>query len=146
MASGAGVQRRVQSRPWCSRSPGSVDSFRSGRRRASSARRGSVMGISLGCPSRVPVPSPRCNMGAPIWHSVQPIRGTEAPAMKRTSYPKEDIKVLLLEGVSRSALDTFRQAGYSQIEFHEKSLPEDELKQRIADAHIVGIRSRTHLY
>ena len=42
--------------------------------------------------------------------------------MKRTSYPKEDIKVLLLEGVSRSALDIFRQAGYSQIEFHEKSL------------------------
>jgi len=65
--------------------------------------------------------------------------------MKRTSYPKEDIKVLLLEGVSRSALDTFRQAGYSQIEFHEKSLPEDELKERISDAHIVGIRSRTHL-
>ncbi|MBB3228959.1 D-3-phosphoglycerate dehydrogenase [Luteibacter sp. Sphag1AF] len=65
--------------------------------------------------------------------------------MKRTSYPKEDIKVLLLEGVSRSALDTFRHAGYSQIEFHEKSLPDDELKRAIADAHIVGIRSRTHL-
>lgn len=65
--------------------------------------------------------------------------------MKRTSYPKEDIKVLLLEGVSRSALETFRQAGYSQIEFHEKSLPDDELRERIADAHIVGIRSRTHL-
>ncbi|TCV94888.1 D-3-phosphoglycerate dehydrogenase [Luteibacter rhizovicinus] len=65
--------------------------------------------------------------------------------MKRTSYPKEDIKVLLLEGVSRSALDTFRHAGYSHIEFHEKALPEDELKRAIADAHIVGIRSRTHL-
>ncbi|MGE7136066.1 phosphoglycerate dehydrogenase [Luteibacter sp. NPDC031894] len=65
--------------------------------------------------------------------------------MTRTSYPKEDIKVLLLEGVSRSALDTFRQAGYSQIEFHEKSLPEEELLERIADAHIVGIRSRTQL-
>ena len=65
--------------------------------------------------------------------------------MKRTSYPKEDIKVLLLEGVSRSALDTFRQAGYSQIEFHEKSLSGDDLIERIADAHIVGIRSRTQL-
>jgi D-3-phosphoglycerate dehydrogenase len=65
--------------------------------------------------------------------------------MKKTSYPKNDIKVLLLEGVSRSALDTFRNAGYSQIDFHEKSLPEDELKRKIADAHIVGIRSRTHL-
>lgn len=65
--------------------------------------------------------------------------------MKKTSYPKQDIRVLLLEGVSQTAVETFRAAGYSQIEFHEKSLPEDELKRRIAEAHIVGIRSRTHL-
>ena len=64
---------------------------------------------------------------------------------KKTSYPKQDIRVLLLERVSRTAVDTFRAAGYTQIEFHEKSLPEDELKRRIAEAHIVGIRSRTHL-
>ena len=64
---------------------------------------------------------------------------------KKTSYPKQDIRVLLLEGVSRTAVDTFRAAGYTQIEFHEKSLPEDELKRRIAEAHIVGIRSRTQL-
>jgi len=65
-------------------------------------------------------------------------------AMK-TSFPKQDIKVLLLEGVSRSAVESFHRAGYSQIEFHEKALPEAQLKARIADAHIVGIRSRTHL-
>ena len=64
---------------------------------------------------------------------------------KKTSYPKQDIRVLLLEGVSQTAVETFRAAGYSQIEFHEKSLPEDELKARIAEAHIVGIRSRSHL-
>ncbi|PPJ42485.1 MULTISPECIES: phosphoglycerate dehydrogenase [unclassified Pseudoxanthomonas] len=64
---------------------------------------------------------------------------------KKTSYPKQDIRVLLLEGVSQTAVETFRAAGYTQIEFHEKSLPEAELKQRIAEAHIVGIRSRTHL-
>ena len=63
----------------------------------------------------------------------------------KTSFPKEDIKVLLLEGVSQSAVETFRRAGYSQIEYHEKSLPEAELKARIAEAHIVGIRSRSHL-
>ena len=63
----------------------------------------------------------------------------------KTSFPKQDIKVLLLEGVSRSAVESFHRAGYSQIEFHEKALPEAELKARIADAHIVGIRSRTHL-
>lgn len=64
---------------------------------------------------------------------------------KKTSFPKEDIRVLLLEGVSQTAVETFKAAGYSQIEFHEKALPEDELKKRIAEAHIVGLRSRTQL-
>jgi D-3-phosphoglycerate dehydrogenase / 2-oxoglutarate reductase len=63
----------------------------------------------------------------------------------KTSYPKQDIKVLLLEGVSPTAVETFKRAGYSQIEYHAKSLSDDELKARIADAHIIGIRSRTHL-
>ncbi|GAB2542180.1 phosphoglycerate dehydrogenase [Rhodanobacter koreensis] len=63
----------------------------------------------------------------------------------QTSYPRQDIKVLLLEGVSASAVDSFHRAGYSQVELHAKSLPEAELRQRIADAHIVGIRSRTQL-
>ncbi|MCD9027698.1 phosphoglycerate dehydrogenase [Luteimonas sp. BDR2-5] len=65
--------------------------------------------------------------------------------MQKTSFPKQDIRVLLLEGISQSAVDTFHAAGYSQIELHAKSLPEDELKRRIADAHIIGIRSRTQL-
>ncbi|HWX67327.1 MAG TPA: phosphoglycerate dehydrogenase [Rhodanobacter sp.] len=63
----------------------------------------------------------------------------------QTSFPRQDIKVLLLEGVSASAVENFKRAGYSQVEVHAKSLPEDELKQRISDAHIVGIRSRTQL-
>ena len=65
--------------------------------------------------------------------------------MIATSFPKQDIKILLLEGVSPTAVETFKAAGYSNIDFHAKSLPEDELKRRIAEAHIVGIRSRTHL-
>ncbi|KGM51965.1 3-phosphoglycerate dehydrogenase [Lysobacter concretionis Ko07 = DSM 16239] len=64
---------------------------------------------------------------------------------KKTSYPKNDIRVLLLEGVSRNAVDRFRAAGYSQIQIHDKALPEDELRRQIAEAHIIGIRSRTHL-
>ena len=65
--------------------------------------------------------------------------------MKKTSYPKKDIRVLLLEGVSASAVETFRSAGYSQIEVLPKSLEEAELKRQIADAHLLGIRSRTQL-
>jgi D-3-phosphoglycerate dehydrogenase len=53
--------------------------------------------------------------------------------------------VLLLEGVSANAVETFRAAGYSNIVTHAKSLPEDELRQAIADAHFIGIRSRTQL-
>ena len=64
---------------------------------------------------------------------------------KKTSFPKQDIRVLLLEGVSETAVDVFKAAGYSQIEYHAKALPEDELKARIAEAHIVGLRSRTQL-
>ena len=65
--------------------------------------------------------------------------------MTQTSFPRQDIKVLLLEGVSRSAVAAFEAGGYTNIEFHEKALPEDELKRRIADAYLVGIRSRTQL-
>ncbi|MDE2407225.1 MAG: phosphoglycerate dehydrogenase [Xanthomonadaceae bacterium] len=66
-------------------------------------------------------------------------------ASKKTSFPKQDIRVLLLEGVSQTAVDTFQAAGYSLIEYHTKALPEEELKARIAEAHIVGLRSRTQL-
>jgi D-3-phosphoglycerate dehydrogenase len=63
----------------------------------------------------------------------------------KTSFPRQDIKVLLLEGVSRTAVETFERAGYTNIEYHQKSLPQAELVERIADAHIVGLRSRTQL-
>jgi D-3-phosphoglycerate dehydrogenase len=65
--------------------------------------------------------------------------------MSTISLEKSKIKFLLLEGVHPSALDSLRQAGYDNIESHRKALPEAELKTAIADAHFVGIRSRTRL-
>ena len=65
--------------------------------------------------------------------------------MPTTSLDKSKIKFLLLEGVHPSALDALRAAGYTQIESIAGALPEDELKQKIADVHFVGIRSRTQL-
>ena len=65
--------------------------------------------------------------------------------MKKTSYPKQDIKILLLDGLSPNAVETFRAAGYSNIVTHAKSLPADELRKVIDDAHFIGIRSRTQL-
>ena len=66
-------------------------------------------------------------------------------AMATTSLDKSKIKFLLLEGIHPSALDVIRAAGYSQIETVAGALPDDELKRKIADAHFVGIRSRTQL-
>ncbi|WP_027995347.1 phosphoglycerate dehydrogenase [Simplicispira psychrophila] len=65
--------------------------------------------------------------------------------MPTTSLDKSKIKFLLLEGVHPSALEVLRRAGYTQIESVAGALPEDELKQKMADVHFVGIRSRTQL-
>lgn len=65
--------------------------------------------------------------------------------MAQTSLDKSKIKFLLLEGVHPSALETLKAAGYTNIEYLKTSLPDDELKAAIKDAHFVGIRSRTQL-
>ena len=65
--------------------------------------------------------------------------------MQKTSLDKAKIKFLMLEGVHESAIDTLRRAGYTNIETHPRALPEAELKQAIAQAHFVGIRSRSQL-
>lgn len=65
--------------------------------------------------------------------------------MAKTSLDKDKIKFLLLEGVHQSALNALEAAGYTNIEYHRKSLPEAELRQQLRSAHFVGIRSRTQL-
>ncbi|WP_372658426.1 phosphoglycerate dehydrogenase [Hydrogenophaga sp.] len=65
--------------------------------------------------------------------------------MAYTSLDKSKIRFLLLEGVHPSALGVLRAAGYAQIESVPGALPDEVLLQKIADAHFVGIRSRTQL-
>lgn len=65
--------------------------------------------------------------------------------MTKTSIDKQKIKFLLLEGIHPSAIAVLTAAGYTHIDSVQGALPEDELKARIADAHFVGIRSRTQL-
>ncbi|UYM18137.1 phosphoglycerate dehydrogenase [Endozoicomonas euniceicola] len=65
--------------------------------------------------------------------------------MPSTSLDKNKIKFLLLEGVHPSAVEDLEAAGYSNIDYVTKSLTTEELKARIADAHFLGIRSRTRL-
>ncbi len=61
-----------------------------------------------------------------------------------TSYPKARIKVLLLENVHSSAHELFRLDGVP-IESVSAALKHDELSARIADVHILGIRSKTQV-
>ncbi len=65
--------------------------------------------------------------------------------MSNNSLAKEKIKILLLEGVHQSALEELKTQGYSNIEYLKTSLAEDELIEKIADVHFIGIRSRTML-
>ena len=65
--------------------------------------------------------------------------------MSKVSLPKEKIKILLLEGLHQSTLDTLKANGYENIEYLKTSLPEDELIVKMKDVHFVGIRSRTQL-
>lgn len=63
----------------------------------------------------------------------------------KTSLDKSKIKFVLLEGVHQSAVDTLKAAGYSNIDYLKTALTDDELIERIKDAHFVGLRSRTQL-
>ena len=65
--------------------------------------------------------------------------------MNRTSLDKSKIRILLLEGVHQSALDSLTRAGYTNIDNVKGSLPEAELLERVKDVHFIGIRSRTQL-
>ncbi|MFD1382797.1 phosphoglycerate dehydrogenase [Rhodanobacter aciditrophus] len=65
--------------------------------------------------------------------------------MSNTSLDKSKIKILLLEGVHQSAIEALNAAGYDNIEYHKTALAEDELIEKISEAHFIGIRSRTQL-
>jgi len=60
------------------------------------------------------------------------------------SYPKNRIKILLLENVHPAAFDNLSEDGFS-VELIEESLSEDELINKIKGVHVLGIRSKTKL-
>lgn len=65
--------------------------------------------------------------------------------MAPTSLDKNKIKILLLEGIHQTAVESFQHDGYGDIEYHAKSLAEPDLLRAVHDAHFVGIRSATKL-
>ena len=64
---------------------------------------------------------------------------------KSTTFPKEKIKILLLEGVHPASLKLFKDHGYTDIETISAALSDADLKKKISQVHLLGIRSKTQL-
>ncbi len=65
--------------------------------------------------------------------------------IQNPSLPKDKIKVLLLEGISETAAEDMRAAGYTNIERLTRALEGPALIEALADVRILGIRSRTQM-
>ncbi|HKJ48338.1 MAG TPA: phosphoglycerate dehydrogenase [Christiangramia sp.] len=63
---------------------------------------------------------------------------------KAISYPKNRIKVLLLENVHADAVAIMKNEGYN-VSTISGALDEDELAEKIKDVSVLGIRSKTQL-
>lgn len=66
-------------------------------------------------------------------------------ATPSTSYPRNKIKVLLLENISDAAVRELEAAGYTSIERINGALSEAELIKAVKGVHLLGIRSKTKI-
>ncbi len=64
---------------------------------------------------------------------------------KQTSYPRNKIKILLLENISASAVEELNHSGYVEIKQVKGALSEADLCEEIKGVHILGIRSKTQI-
>ncbi len=63
----------------------------------------------------------------------------------RLSLPKDRIRVLLLEGISDSAVELLAASGYENVTRVPKALDGPALAEALHGVHLLGIRSRTQL-
>jgi len=61
------------------------------------------------------------------------------------SRPKNQIRWLLLEGISPTATAVLEKNGYTNFELLPKALDHDDLVEKIKGVHVLGIRSRTQV-
>ncbi|MCW3125211.1 MAG: serA [Bacteroidetes bacterium] len=64
---------------------------------------------------------------------------------KTTSYPKDKIKILLLENISDAAVEEMKDAGYATIKKLSGAVSEKDLMNEIKGVHLLGIRSKTQV-
>jgi D-3-phosphoglycerate dehydrogenase len=62
----------------------------------------------------------------------------------RTSFPREQIRITLLENIHPAARDSLLEAGYS-VEQVPRAVEGEELARLIAESHVLGVRSRTKI-
>jgi D-3-phosphoglycerate dehydrogenase / 2-oxoglutarate reductase len=71
--------------------------------------------------------------------------GSNSPTtLAQTSFPKDKIRVVLLEGVHARGAALFKGEGFS-VETSAKSPDDAGLRKMLATAHVLGIRSKTQL-
>ncbi len=63
---------------------------------------------------------------------------------RNLSYPKNRIKILLLENIHPAAFENLSEDGFS-VELVAHSLTEEELIEKIRGVHVLGIRSKTQV-
>ena len=63
----------------------------------------------------------------------------------QTSYPRNKIKVLLLEGISDAAVSELEAGGYTEIERINGALSEEQLIAAVKGVHLLGIRSKSQI-
>jgi D-3-phosphoglycerate dehydrogenase len=64
---------------------------------------------------------------------------------EQTSYPRNKIKVLLLENISDAAVRELEAGGYASIERINGAMSEADLIKAVKGVHLVGIRSKTRI-
>src|ERR1044072_5589969 len=63
----------------------------------------------------------------------------------QTSYPRNRIKILLLENISDSAVDEFKKSGYVEVRRLNGALTEEQLVKAVNGLPLIGIRSKTQI-
>ena len=63
----------------------------------------------------------------------------------QTSYPRNKIKILLLENISEAAVAELNNGGYAEIKQVRGAMSEADLAEEIKGVHILGIRSKTQI-
>ena len=67
------------------------------------------------------------------------------PSRPDAPFSRAQTRVVLLEGVSASAVALLGTAGYTDVHRHPKALEGAALTDAVRGAHVLGIRSRSQL-